>query len=89
MCAAAPGQEERYQHKYAYDWRTKQPCIYRCTDQWFASVEGFRRALPACVAAICQLSAAHPAHATMAGSLPGQPLTSTSRNQLLCLAFGP
>jgi len=34
--------EERYKHKYAYDWRTKQPCIFRCTDQWFASVEGFR-----------------------------------------------
>ncbi|WP_035985116.1 isoleucine--tRNA ligase [Leptolyngbya sp. KIOST-1] len=31
-----------YVHKYPYDWRTKQPTIYRATEQWFASVEGFR-----------------------------------------------
>ena len=35
-------QEEAYQHSYAYDWRTKQPIIFRATDQWFASVDGFR-----------------------------------------------
>ena len=34
--------EEAYVHKYPYDWRTKQPTIYRATEQWFASVEGFR-----------------------------------------------
>ncbi len=34
--------EESYVHKYPYDWRTKQPTIYRATEQWFASVEGFR-----------------------------------------------
>lgn len=34
--------EEPYQHKYPYDWRTKKPTIYRATEQWFASVEGFR-----------------------------------------------
>ena len=33
---------EDYQHKYPYDWRTKKPTIFRATDQWFASVEGFR-----------------------------------------------
>jgi isoleucyl-tRNA synthetase len=33
---------EPYVHKYPYDWRTKQPTIYRATEQWFASVEGFR-----------------------------------------------
>ncbi|MEP0956432.1 isoleucine--tRNA ligase [Leptolyngbya sp. FACHB-1515] len=34
--------EEPYQHKYPYDWRTKKPVIYRATEQWFASVDGFR-----------------------------------------------
>ncbi|AFZ13052.1 Isoleucyl-tRNA synthetase [Crinalium epipsammum PCC 9333] len=34
--------EEAYSHKYPYDWRTKKPTIYRATEQWFASVEGFR-----------------------------------------------
>ncbi len=33
---------EPYVHKYPYDWRTKKPTIYRATEQWFASVEGFR-----------------------------------------------
>jgi isoleucyl-tRNA synthetase len=36
--------EEPYQHKYPYDWRTKKPVIFRATEQWFASVEGFRDA---------------------------------------------
>ena len=34
--------EEAYAHKYPYDWRTKKPVIVRATEQWFASVEGFR-----------------------------------------------
>jgi isoleucyl-tRNA synthetase len=34
--------QESYVHKYPYDWRTKKPTIYRATEQWFASVEGFR-----------------------------------------------
>ena len=25
--------EERYAHKYPYDWRTKLPTIFRATDQ--------------------------------------------------------
>ncbi|MEM9004878.1 MAG: isoleucine--tRNA ligase [Cyanobacteria bacterium P01_F01_bin.86] len=33
---------EPYNHKYPYDWRTKKPTIFRATEQWFASVEGFR-----------------------------------------------
>ncbi len=33
---------ENYQHRYPYDWRTKKPTIFRATEQWFASVEGFR-----------------------------------------------
>lgn len=36
--------EEPYKHKYPYDWRTKKPTIFRTTEQWFASVEGFRQA---------------------------------------------
>ncbi|KAK7363579.1 hypothetical protein VNO77_05726 [Canavalia gladiata] len=36
--------EESYEHKYPYDWRTKKPTIFRATEQWFASVEGFRLA---------------------------------------------
>ncbi|XP_047310056.1 isoleucine--tRNA ligase, chloroplastic/mitochondrial [Impatiens glandulifera] len=35
---------EQYKHKYPYDWRTKKPTIFRATEQWFASVEGFRKA---------------------------------------------
>ncbi|KAH8495069.1 hypothetical protein H0E87_018304 [Populus deltoides] len=35
--------EESYQHNYPYDWRTKKPTIFRATEQWFASVEGFRQ----------------------------------------------
>jgi len=34
--------EEKYKHKYPYDWRTKKPTIFRATSQWFASVAGFR-----------------------------------------------
>ncbi len=34
--------EHRYEHRYPYDWRTKKPTIFRATEQWFASVEGFR-----------------------------------------------
>ncbi|MDX2254930.1 MAG: isoleucine--tRNA ligase [Pseudanabaenaceae cyanobacterium bins.39] len=34
--------EEAYNHKYPYDWRTKKPVIVRATEQWFASVDGFR-----------------------------------------------
>lgn len=30
-------------HQYAHCWRCKQPVIYRATEQWFASVEGFRQ----------------------------------------------
>jgi isoleucyl-tRNA synthetase len=33
---------EDYKHKYPYDWRTKKPTIVRATEQWFASVDGFR-----------------------------------------------
>jgi len=29
-------------HQYAHCWRCKEPIIYRATEQWFASVDGFR-----------------------------------------------
>jgi isoleucyl-tRNA synthetase len=32
-------------HQYAHDWRTKKPVIYRATEQWFASIDGFREAM--------------------------------------------
>lgn len=34
--------EEKYKHKYPYDWRTKKPTIFRATEQWFISLDGFR-----------------------------------------------
>ena len=40
--AGALLKREKYGHKYPYDWRTKKPTIFRATEQWFASVEGFR-----------------------------------------------
>lgn len=36
-------------HSYAHCWRTKTPLIYRATEQWFASVHGFRDAALAAV----------------------------------------
>jgi isoleucyl-tRNA synthetase len=44
--------EEAYAHKYPYDWRTKKPTIFRATEQWFASVEGFREAALKAIAAV-------------------------------------
>jgi isoleucyl-tRNA synthetase len=43
---------ESYVHKYPYDWRTKKPTIYRATEQWFASVEGFREEALKAIAAV-------------------------------------
>ncbi|WDV93465.1 isoleucine--tRNA ligase [Brevibacillus parabrevis] len=31
-----------FTHSYPHDWRTKKPVIYRATEQWFASIDGFR-----------------------------------------------
>ncbi|MCM1982578.1 isoleucine--tRNA ligase [Lyngbya confervoides BDU141951] len=45
--------QEAYAHKYPYDWRTKKPVILRATEQWFASVDGFRSAV---LEAIAQVS---------------------------------
>ncbi|WP_439651934.1 isoleucine--tRNA ligase [Pelosinus baikalensis] len=32
----------KIKHQYAHCWRCKNPVIYRATEQWFASVDGFR-----------------------------------------------
>ncbi|HCF70290.1 MAG TPA: isoleucine--tRNA ligase, partial [Syntrophomonas sp.] len=34
--------EAAYNHQYPYCWRCKHPIIYRATEQWFASIDGFR-----------------------------------------------
>lgn len=34
--------KENLRHQYAHCWRCKNPIIYRATEQWFASVDGFR-----------------------------------------------
>ncbi|TVP94240.1 MAG: isoleucine--tRNA ligase [Acholeplasmatales bacterium] len=39
-------------HSYPHDWRTKQPVIFRATDQWFASIESLKQDLLAAVHAI-------------------------------------
>ena len=36
--------KETIRHQYAHCWRCKEPIIYRATEQWFASVDGFRKA---------------------------------------------
>ena len=35
--------ETQISHSYPHCWRCKKPVIYRATDQWFASVDGFRK----------------------------------------------
>jgi isoleucyl-tRNA synthetase len=44
--------EQSYAHRYPYDWRTKKPTIFRATEQWFASVEGFRDQALAAIASV-------------------------------------
>ncbi|MDR2736801.1 MAG: isoleucine--tRNA ligase [Gracilibacteraceae bacterium] len=34
---------EKVTHSYPHCWRCKNPIIFRATEQWFASVDGFRR----------------------------------------------
>ena len=36
-------QKEKLNHSYPHCWRCKHPIIFRATDQWFASVDGFRK----------------------------------------------
>jgi len=35
----------RMRHQYPHCWRCKHPVFYRATEQWFASIDGFRRHL--------------------------------------------
>jgi len=35
---------ERVEHQYPHCWRCKEPVLFRATEQWFASVKGFREA---------------------------------------------
>ena len=35
--------EEDVMHSYPHCWRCKKPVIFRATNQWFASVDGFRK----------------------------------------------
>ncbi len=49
--------EQSYAHRYPYDWRTKKPVIFRATEQWFASVEGFREQALEAIAAVDWLPA--------------------------------
>ena len=50
--AGALLKQEAYGHRYPYDWRTKKPTIFRATEQWFASVEGFREQALDAIAAV-------------------------------------
>ncbi|MGD9683401.1 MAG: isoleucine--tRNA ligase, partial [Candidatus Obscuribacterales bacterium] len=34
--------DSSYSHSYPHCWRCKKPLIFRATEQWFASVDGFR-----------------------------------------------
>jgi isoleucyl-tRNA synthetase len=35
--------KEKMLHQYPHCWRCKDPLIYRATEQWFASIDGFRQ----------------------------------------------
>ncbi len=34
---------EEISHSYPHCWRCKEPIVYRATEQWFASVDGFKK----------------------------------------------
>lgn len=37
-------QHSTIQHQYPHCWRCKKPVFFRATEQWFASIDGFRQA---------------------------------------------
>ncbi len=39
-------------HQYAHCWRCKSPVLYRATEQWFASIDGFRQAALEAIAGV-------------------------------------
>ena len=40
---------QTFSHSYPHCWRCKNPLIFRATEQWFASVEGFRQKALECI----------------------------------------
>lgn len=36
--------KDKIKHSYPHCWRCKNPIIFRATEQWFASIDGFRQA---------------------------------------------
>ncbi len=40
---------EKFSHSYPHCWRCKKALVYRATEQWFASVEGFRKKALECI----------------------------------------
>ncbi len=34
--------QEKYVHKYPYDWRTKKPVIQLATEQWFINLDNLK-----------------------------------------------
>ncbi len=48
---------ESYVHSYPHCWRCKKPVIYRATEQWFASVDGFREKALAAIDTVTWLPA--------------------------------
>jgi len=40
------------EHSYPHCWRCKKPILFRATEQWFASVEGFRQEALAAIASV-------------------------------------
>ncbi len=45
-------QHSTFSHSYPHCWRCKKPLIFRATEQWFASVEGFRKRALECIDAV-------------------------------------
>ncbi|KAG8533023.1 uncharacterized protein KY384_001806 [Bacidia gigantensis] len=41
--------QHEYMHKYPYDWRSKEPVIFRATEQWFANVGEIRERALKCL----------------------------------------
>lgn len=39
----------KFKHSYPHDWKTKQPIIFRATDQWFASIDKIKKELLAAI----------------------------------------
>lgn len=87
--------EERYEHKYPYDWRTKKPTIFRATDQVRPAALGLscvRCSVPAYAASATRACAQHalsfcsPACAQHALSFCSQP--PAAHSAVVCVGGG-